>query len=703
MLTIQTAEKKMLKTLEKMMAKINTINIWSSEKKSIKKCMGSGKAVNPIFDAAKIALLYGVLGGLWITLSDNILAAMVADSNKYIHLQTYKGWFFVGMTVVTLFLLVGKRMYLFKYALDAATYENKKLMEANNMYQKERLLSENILNNVALVVAIWDCEGRVKRINPYAENLLGYSQEELEGKNWLEMLVPSEDRAFMGNIFEKVSSGKTLKNHESRLKNRHGKYIDMLWNSSVLHYEDGTPTEIISMGTDISQRKSLEKKLHSLAYYDELTGLSNRVMFENYMNELLYENEGSVESSKKGFALVYMDTDNFKHINDTYGHFAGDILLRHIAGKLKEQIVFPNRAVRLGGDEFAIILAGVSSDDEVRAKLDSLVRSLRKPWTIGEHEFLISFSMGIAMYPKHGEDMTTLLKNADTAMFSVKEKGKDSYCFYSQQMQEKNLRYIDMVNQIRRAIENEEFLLYYQPKIHLGSGRIVGAEALIRWLHPERGFIPPNEFIPVAEQTGQIKEIGAWVLKNALEQKKAWNKKGYEHLWMSINLSGRQLSEENIAKEIGGILESVGTDSKGVQLEITETAVMTDMEAAVETLGKLRELGFRIALDDFGTGYSSLTYLKKLPIDIVKMDRRFIKNIENDDADEAIIEAVIQMANALSKHVVAEGIETISQLEFLRKIGCGYGQGFLFSKAVPAREFEEMVTRVDENIKLAKR
>ncbi|MZQ74552.1 MAG: EAL domain-containing protein [Peptoclostridium sp.] len=716
----------MLKKLEVFTAKINTVNIkaWGSDKKSIKKLMGSRDSVSPIFDAAKIALIYGVLGGLWISFSDRILSSAIEDTQKYAMMQTYKGWIFVGITMVILFLLIGKRMCLFKYALDMAAEENMKLAETNkklgnaeeelrvkmeklrtkrqalveiiDMYRKERQLADNIINNVAVLVAIWDKNGRVKRINPYAEKLLGYTQDEIAGRNWVDVVVSSEDQEFMRGVFEKVRSGQTLKNHESRIMDRNGNYVDILWNSSVLHNNDGAPTEIISLGTDITQRKALEKKLHSLAYYDELTGLSNRVMFENYMRDLLEINGDSKES----FALVYMDTDNFKHINDTYGHFAGDILLKHIAGVLKEQVVSPDRAVRLGGDEFAIILTGISSKVQIQAKLDSLVSSLRKPWIIGEHEFLISFSMGIAVYPEHGEDMTTLLKNADTAMFSVKEKGKDSYAFYSQQMQEKNLKHIDMINQLRRAIENEEFLLHYQPKIHLESGRIIGAEALIRWLHPEKGFIPPNEFIPLAEQTGQIKEIGAWVLKNALEQKKVWNKMGYENLKLSINLSGRQLSEESMAEDIGELLKGIDMDCNGVELEITETAVMTDLEAAVETLGKLRELGFRIALDDFGTGYSSLTYLKKLPMDTVKMDRRFIKNIESDDADKAIIEAVIQMANSLKKHVVAEGIETISQLEFLRKVGCGFGQGFLFSKPVTAREFEGMMLRVEENMKL---
>ena len=716
----------MLKKLKVFTAKINTVNIkaWGSDKKSIKKLMGSRDSVNPIFDAAKIALIYGLLGGLWVSFSDRILSAAIEDPQKYAMMQTYKGWIFVGITVAILFLLIGKRMCLFKYALDMAAEENMKLAETNkklgnaeeelrvkmeklrtkrqalveiiDMYRKERQLADNIINNVAVLVAIWDKNGRVKRINPYAEKLLGYTQDEIAGRSWVDIVVSSEDKEFMGAVFEKVRSGQTLKNHESRIMDRNGNYVDMLWNSSILHNNEGAASDIISLGTDITQRKALEKKLHSLAYYDELTGLSNRVMFENYMRDLLERNEDSEEN----FALVYMDTDNFKHINDTYGHFAGDILLKHIAGVLKEQVVSPDRAVRLGGDEFAIILTGISSKAQIQAKLDSLVRSLRKPWIIGEHEFLISFSMGIAVYPEHGEDMTTLLKNADTAMFSVKEKGKDSYCFYSQQMQEKNLKHIDMINQLRRAIENEEFLLHYQPKIHLESGRIIGAEALIRWLHPEKGFIPPNEFIPIAEQTGQIKEIGAWVLKNALEQKKVWNKMGYKNLNLSINLSGRQLSEESMAEDIGDLLRGIDMDCNGVELEITETAVMTDLEAAVETLGKLRQLGFRIALDDFGTGYSSLTYLKKLPMDTVKMDRRFIKNIENDDADKAIIEAVIQMASSLKKHVVAEGIETISQLEFLRKVGCGFGQGFLFSKPVTAREFEGMMLRVEENMKL---
>jgi diguanylate cyclase (GGDEF)-like protein len=533
--------------------------------------------IHPHSESLKIALIYVLVGGLWILLSDKILGIFVKNPESYMLIQTYKGWFYVILTTFLIYSLVSKKLFLLKSALKKI-YDN--FEELNSAHEELVALDEE----------------------------LRQQYDELD-------------------------------------KNR---------NALILK----------------------EKDLNFLAFYDTLTTLPNRTSFETELNKLISD------KNTQNFAVLYADIDNFKNINDTLGHYAGDLLLKHIASILKEQIHAPNFISRLSGDEFALILKGISNKEEIILQLQTLLNHLRKPWVLDSHEFFISFSIGIALYPEHGADASILLKNVDTAMYNVKKLSKDGYCFYSETLHENNLKYVTLVNELRKAVDNENFFLLYQPIVDMSTNMISGVEALIRWKHPIKGIIPPMEFIPIAEETGIIHQIGDWVLKTAFIQKKKWENEGYENLIMSINISAKRICDKTFIKKVKKLLSEIPVNCSKIQFEVTETALIENLSDSVEVLKELKAMGIKIALDDFGTGYSSLNYLKKLPIDTVKIDREFVKTISNQENNQLIIQSVIKLIHDLNLDIIAEGIETIEQLEFLKLNNCDLGQGYLFDKPI---------------------
>lgn len=554
--------------------------------------------------------------------------------------------------------------------------------------RKEKEISESIIKNASIIILLLDEKGNIRDINPYGEKLTGFSKQEVIGKNSLQLFVPQEERGELMSLFERArNNAENIPSHENQVKCKDGKMLDVLWSNSAVYDKEGKVDGIISIGADITEIKNIEKQLNLLAYYDTLTELPNRSLFEMTMNSII----NNITNENFKFALVYIDIDNFKHINDTLGHISGDTFLKSFAEVLKSKVEYPDFAARLSGDEFVIIFSDIINKEEVISKIEKVLLHLRKPWNVEEQEFFVTYSLGIAIYPEHGRNLSILLRNADTAMFTVKESTKDNYCIYNDLMQEKTINYISMTNQMRHAIDNEEFVLYYQPQVDLNTGKIVGAEALIRWSHPQRGIIFPLDFIIFAEETGFIHSIGKWALKRAFKEKKTWELLGYKEINMSVNISGKRIISEKLIDEINDLLEEFVINSTGLILEITETAIMQDLNASIEVLKKLRDKGIKIALDDFGTGYSSLTYLKKLPIDIVKIDKEFISNAFYEAVDKKIVKTIINLNHELNLNVVAEGIETKEQLNFLKENECNVGQGFLFSKAVPAEDFEKLL------------
>jgi diguanylate cyclase (GGDEF)-like protein len=432
------------------------------------------------------------------------------------------------------------------------------------------------------------------------------------------------------------------------------------------------------------QASLAEKYVRELAYNDSLTGLPNRTLFTESLSEMLANNDGN-----SMIAVLFLDLDRFKLVNDTLGHDAGDLLLKVVAERLQGCVRQGDIVSRFGGDEFTIVLNRVKSYSVVESVATKIHQTLSRPFVFLGKEMHVSTSVGIAMYPNDGEDIGVLLKNADIAMYRAKEKG-DRYEFYEQKMEADIARRLGMENDLRGALERNEMALFYQPQEDLKTGELIGMEALVRWRHPVRGLVSPLEFIALAEETGQILELGQWVMRTACMQLKAWQGKGYQPVRMAVNLAGRQLESGQIIDEIAQVLEETGISGDQLELEITESTIMEHAEEVIVTLEKIKEMGVMLAVDDFGTGYSSLSYLKRFPIDMLKIDRAFVSDITSDKVDADIVTTIITLAHSLGVKVIAEGVETDLQKEFLTREGCDYMQGYLLGKPVPADEFEAL-------------
>jgi diguanylate cyclase (GGDEF)-like protein/PAS domain S-box-containing protein len=441
-----------------------------------------------------------------------------------------------------------------------------------------------------------------------------------------------------------------------------------------------------SIGSQIGQymaRKQAEERVLHLAHYDGLTGLPNRTLFHQRVGHAL----ARARRTGLRLAILFIDLDRFKNINDTLGHDAGDRVLNVISGRLRKCLREVDTIGRLGGDEFVVLLEDLPDLEQVAAVARKILAEIGEPIALTEQEVHISGSIGISTFPDDSEDMQGLMKNADISMYRAKEQGKDNYQFYSAMMNEHTLERLALENALRRAIERDEFLLHYQPKLNIGSGVVCGMEALVRWQRPGKGLVPPAQFIPLAEETGLIVPIGKWVLRTACARNKAWQDAGLPPLRIAVNLSARQFAQETLVEDVAEVLRETGLDPALLELEITESMVMRNPEHAVALLDRLKAMGVHLSIDDFGTGYSSLSYLKRFPIDAVKIDRSFIQDLPADGDDAAITQAILAMAHSLRLEVIAEGVETAAQLRFLREHGCDEMQGYHFSKPLAEEEF----------------
>jgi diguanylate cyclase (GGDEF)-like protein len=428
------------------------------------------------------------------------------------------------------------------------------------------------------------------------------------------------------------------------------------------------------------------KELAHQAHHDALTGLPNRLIFNECLNQALAR-----AKRKRGMlSVMFLDLDHFKLINDTMGHNLGDLLLMEVAERIRQTLREGDTIARQGGDEFLVLLPEINDEQEVVSVTERILGVFTHPILLEGNEVYMSTSIGISLYPNDGTEMETLVKQADTAMYYAKEQGKNNYQFYTAGLNIKANQLLSTENSLRKALARGEFILHYQPQVDIESGCIVGLEALIRWNSAEQGIVPPFSFIPIAEETGLILPIGEWVLRTACVQNKAWQEQGYPHLRMSVNISARQFRELKFVELVEGILKETGLDAQWLEIEITESIAMENSNASVEMLSRLKNLGVQISIDDFGTRFSLLNYLRRMPIDTLKIDQSFIQDISSGENGEEVVTAIIQLAKSLRLKVIAEGVETDTQWSFLKEKRCDEMQGFLFSKAVPPQEVEKL-------------
>ena len=476
---------------------------------------------------------------------------------------------------------------------------------------------------------------------------------------------------------------------EHRIIRRNGEVRHILVRVRVIKDDSGRIVKRYGVNQDITERKLAGEKIQYLATHDVLTGLPNRSMFSQLLNHAIQ----MAQRYQRQFAVVFIDLDRFKIINDTLGHEAGDQLLQEIAVRLKQPLRAVDIVARLGGDEFVILIEEVSDSNQVATVARKILTSIIKPITLMGQECRITASMGICMYPKDAEDEQSLMKNADMAMYLAKEEGKNNYQFYSKNIQSKSLERLSIETNLRLALERNELSLHYQAKVDFKTNAITGVEALLRWQNPYLGSVTPTQFIPVAEETGLIIPIGKWVLKTACAQNVAWQKQGLPAVCMAVNLSLRQLTDDNLIDDIGTALNDSGMAPNQLELEVTESMVMYNPERMISVLAKIKSMGVRLAIDDFGTGYASLAQIKRFPVDTLKVDRSFVRNLPQDAEDKAITEAIIAMGKALSLTVVAEGVETVEQMNFLKEHSCDEMQGYYFSKPIMPEQFADLLRK----------
>ncbi len=550
--------------------------------------------------------------------------------------------------------------------------------------QRARLLRDQ----TALGMIEWDADFRVRDWNPAAEQIFGYSREQALGQHAHFILAKQQRELIHTSVLEALLQQRGGSRSQNANQTRDGCIIECEWFNTTLVDESGRTLGVTSLIQDVTESKRAEQQLLHLARHDQLTGLLNRAALAGQVQEAIEQ----TQPDGSPLALVFIDLDGFKHINDSLGHRAGDSLLCQQARRLSMLVRRGDSVARLGGDEFMLLLP--QCDAAAAAELvQRLSGQLAQPCMVEGGEISVTSSMGIALYPQDGTDFDTLLRCADMAMYRAKRDGRNTWRGFQPDMLAQVQRRLRLENALRRALENNELMLYYQPQLEIGSGRLVGLEALLRWQHPELGWISPAEFIPVAEECGMIIPIGEWVLCEALSQLQHWQQASHPLVRVAVNLSAGQFQQANFAQRVQQLLETYAVPARLLELELTESVAMCQPALAVSIMDALNVLGVKVSIDDFGTGYSSLSYLRRLPLDTLKIDRSFVADIVEDKEDRAIIQAIISLAQTLGLKTLAEGVETEAQLKWLQQYGCDKVQGYYFSRPLPAAEIPDWLRR----------
>ena len=548
-------------------------------------------------------------------------------------------------------------------------------------------LADAVFNSSQEGILITDTQKNIISVNPALERLFGYSQAELIGQTPTLLRSGRHSEEFYQQMWHDLTE---LHHWQGEVYNKHkdGTVVPLQLSISAVFNEKREVSHYAAVFTDLSKIRATEAEMMFLAEHDELTDLPNRQLFMSQVDQAikhaLRENEQ--------FAVLMLDLDHFKDVNESFGHQHGDQLLQIVAQTLKHKLRDTDVIARLGGDEFAILLNAMPQPEDAAMVANKLIALMAEPWNLGDKmEVTLGASVGISIYPDHGTSTAALLQGADAALYKAKAAGRNTFTFYSDEYTQAARKRITLESQLRKAIKQGHLRVFYQPQIEIYSGRIIGAEALVRWLDPERGLIPPGSFIPVAEACGLIHEVGEFVLAETCRQGRQWLELGLPRLTLAVNVSPQQFKRNDMRKMVTDVLQNSGFPAYALELELTESALMENEESVVNTLNELRGLGIRLAIDDFGTGYSSLAYLKRFPLDVLKIDKKFIDDIPHSKDDMAIANAIIGLAHTLGFKVLAEGVETAAQLEFLQQQRCDHYQGYLFSPPVPAEKFQAML------------
>ncbi len=625
-------------------------------------------------NALKSGLWYLLLSILWIQLSQQLLSSFFDDPEQLEHWQIVRGYLWVSVSAVLIF-LIHARYQRFGQAvpdLKPRSEDRERLRQAAAVFDCTR---EGVL--------VTDKDGLIVHVNRAFVAITGYQEAEVLGERPSLFKSGRHSADFYQKVYQALdATGEWSGEIWNRRKS--GEIYPQWQTIRAIRDDLGQLNQYVAVFSDISAIKDSQHELAQLANYDPLTGLPNRLLFTDRATQAL----ASAQVHKRGCALLLIDLDHFKIINDSLGHNIGDQLLKAVGERLQHLFGSGISLARLGGDEFAVLAENCPQVVQAAALAQRVIEGLKEPFQLDGHQLFISASIGISLFPSDALNAEQLLRNADSALFKAKNAGREGYALYTEELTAHAQHRVEMAGELRRALEQNELRVYYQPVHELSTSRLIGVEALVRWEHPQRGLVSPGEFIPIAERTGLIAEIDAWVMQQSCRQMCQWLQDGVQLSFIAVNVSSRLFARRELYQQVAKVLDETGLDPALLELEVTESAVMDDPEVALEQLHRLRELGVSLAIDDFGTGYSSLLRLKRLPVQKLKIDQGFVAGLPWDEDDAAIVRVVIALAQSMGMQVQAEGIEQAEQARFLLDQSCDLGQGYWFGRPMPAQKLD---------------
>ena len=621
-------------------------------------------------NALRTAALYLLASVLWLLLADQLLSNLFDGSPASEHWRLVNVYLWVALSAGFMFY---SRSRLYRKIGTGA----RRLKEEQDRLRMAEAVFESTLEGVLVT----DREGVIVHVNRAFMNITGYHQGEVLGQRPNKFKSGRHGPEFYQNIYAALAN-KGEWSGEIWNRRKSGEIYPQ-WQTICTVFDDHDRlSHYVAVFSDISAIKHSEQELAYLAHHDPLTELPNRLLFNDRTAQAL----ALAKANKRGCALLLLDLDHFQSINDSLGHTTGDQLLKAVAERLKGIVGSGITLARLGGDEFAVLAEQCALAEESATLAQTIIDGLREPFVLENNQLFVSASIGISLFPIDAPDAEQLLRNADSALFKAKSSGRAGYALYSEELTAHAQQRVETTSELRRALEQQELRVYYQPVHDIHSQRMIGVEALVRWQHPQRGLVPPGEFIPVAERTGLISEIDTWVMRQACMQMVQWQAQGQVLDFVAVNVSSRLFGRPDLFQQVAQVLQQTGLDPAFLEIEVTESAVMDDPDAALEQMHRLRELGLRLAIDDFGTGYSSLLRLKRLPVQKLKVDRGFVAGLPADEDDAAITRVIIALARSMGMLVQAEGIEQADQVQWLLEQHCDMGQGYWFDRPVPAEQ-----------------